>query len=203
MSTTENATSTTVATRSWRTVDIVIASVIAVASGVAFWAWGLLWTATGPLFTAFPPAQAFMYGVWLLPGVLGMLVVRKPGAAVYTALLAAAVSWLLGSWWGLSVVWYGLLQGLAPEAVFALTRYRHFGIRTAVLAGAAAGLVPATLDKVFFYSDWSLGWTLLYGGLIVASSAAIAGAGAWWLTRALAATGVLDSFASGRDRTEV
>jgi energy-coupling factor transport system substrate-specific component len=187
----------------WRTVDVVVAATIAVASGVVFWAWGLLWNATGPAFVAFPPAQAFMYGVWLLPGVLAMLVVRKPGAAVFGALVAAAVSWLLGSWWGLSVVWYGLLQGLAPEAVFAATRYRRFGLPTAVLAGAAAGLVPAVLDKIFFYPEWSSAWTLTYGAVVVASSAAIAGAGGWALTRALAGTGVLDAFPSGSERTRV
>jgi energy-coupling factor transport system substrate-specific component len=196
-------TTTPPRTTTWRTVDVVVAATIAVASGVLFWAWGLVWNATDPAFTAFPPAQAVMYGVWLLPGVLVMLVVRKPGAAVFGALVAAAVSWLLGSWWGLSVVWYGLLQGLAPEAVFAATRYRRFGLPTAVVAGAAAGLVPAVLDKIFFYPDWSLTWTLVYGGVVVVSSAAIAGAGAWGLTRALSGTGVLDAFPSGAERTRV
>ena len=117
----------------WRTLDIVTVAVLAVVSGVVFWAWNLLWNATGPVFAAFPPAQALMYGVWLVPGVLGMLMVRLPGAAVATAFLAAAVSWLLGAWWGLSVLWYGVLQGLAPELVFAAGRYRRFGRRVASL----------------------------------------------------------------------
>ena len=64
----------------WRTVDIVVTAVLGVAFGVVFWAWGLLWAATGAAFTAFPPAQAVMYGVWLLPAVLAPLIVRKPGA---------------------------------------------------------------------------------------------------------------------------
>ncbi len=54
----------------WRTVDIVVASVIAAAFGVVFWAWNLLWNASGAAFAFFPPAQAVLYGVWLLPGVL-------------------------------------------------------------------------------------------------------------------------------------
>ena len=54
----------------WRTVDIVVAAVLAVAFGVVFWAWGNLWNTTSGAFTAFPPAQAFMYGIWLVPGVL-------------------------------------------------------------------------------------------------------------------------------------
>ena len=31
-------------TNRWRTIDIVIASIIAVAFGVIFWAWNLLWS---------------------------------------------------------------------------------------------------------------------------------------------------------------
>ena len=43
--------------RGWRTIDIVTVAVLAVVSGVVFWAWNLLWTATGPAFAAFPPAH--------------------------------------------------------------------------------------------------------------------------------------------------
>ena len=34
----------------WRTIDIVIASIIAVAFGVIFWAWNALWGATTAAF---------------------------------------------------------------------------------------------------------------------------------------------------------
>ena len=51
----------------WRTVDIVVTAVLGVAFGVVFWAWGNLWNTTQSAFTAFPPAQGFMYGVWLVP----------------------------------------------------------------------------------------------------------------------------------------
>ena len=189
--------------RSWRTVDIVTVAVLAVVSGVVFWAWNLLWTSTGPLFTFFPPAQALLYGVWLVPGVLGMLVVRRPGSALATAFLAAAVSWLLGAWWGLSVLWYGVLQGLAPEAVFAAGRYRRFGRGTSIAAGAAAGAVPGLLDPLFWYPDWTAGWKLAYLGVCILSAAVIAGLGSWLLAGRLARTGVLDAFPLGRERAGV
>ena len=114
------------ATGRWRTVDIVVASAIAVAFGVVFWAWGNLWNTTSPAFTGFPPAQGFMYGVWLMPAVLGALVIRKRGAAIYTELVAAIVSALLGTPWGLSVVAYGLVEGAAAEIVFAFALYRSW-----------------------------------------------------------------------------
>jgi hypothetical protein len=55
------------ATARWRTVDIVVASVIGVAFGVVFWGWASLWNVLAPAFAGFPPAQAVIYGMWLVP----------------------------------------------------------------------------------------------------------------------------------------
>jgi energy-coupling factor transport system substrate-specific component len=187
----------------WRTVDIVVASAIAVAFGVVFWAWGNLWNAAQPAFVAFPPAQGFMYGVWLLPAVLGALLIRKPGAAIYTELVAAVVSALLGTAWGLSVILYGVLEGAAAELVFAFLAYRSWRIATAVVAGASAGAAAALLDIVFYYPKWSGAWQGTYTLVLAASAALIAGAGGYLLMQALARAGVLASFASGRDQAEI
>lgn len=182
----------------WRTVDVVVASVIAVAGGVVFWAWDQLWYATTAAFAAFPPAHAVLYGVWLAPGVLGALVIRKPGAALYTELVASVIEALLGSSWGLSVVIYGIFEGLAPELVFLVLTYRSWRLPAAVAAGAVAGLAAACLDLVYYYSAWVADWKLTYIVIVMASSAVMAGVGSWWLVRALARTGVLQPFASGR-----
>jgi energy-coupling factor transport system substrate-specific component len=189
--------------RSWRTVDIVVTAVLAVAFGVVFWAWGLLWNATGPAFTAFPPAQAFMYGIWLVPGVLAMLVVRKPGTAVFAMVLAATVSALLGSAWGTQVIWYGALEGLAPELVFLAFGYRRFTLPIASAAAAAAGVTAFGLDWYFYYRPWSAGWLTVYAVVLTTSSVLIAGLGSWLLVRRMATTGVLDALPSGRDRERV
>ena len=187
----------------WRTVDIVVASSIAVAFGVVFWAWGNLWNAAQPAFVAFPPVQGFMYGVWLLPAVLGALLIRKPGAAVYTELVAAIVSALLGTAWGLSVVLYGVLEGAAAELVFAFLAYKSWRIATALVAGAAAGAAAALLDIIFYYPKWSGAWQATFALVVTASAALIAGAGAYLLMQALARTGVLTPFVSGRDQAEI
>ena len=188
---------------SWRTVDIVVASSIAAAFGVIFWAWGQLWNTAQPAFTGFPPGQGFMYGVWLLPGVLGALIIRKPGAAIYTELVASIISAFLGTAWGLQVVLYGLVEGAAPELVFAFLLYRSWKLPAALAAGAVAGVAAALLDLAFYYTDWSGGWQLSYTVLLVVSSLVVAGAGSWLLVRALAKTGVLAPFASGRDQVLV
>ena len=185
----------------WRTVDIVVASVIAVAFGVIFWAWGLLWGATDAAFAFFPPAQTLIYGVWLVPAVLGGLIIRKPGASLYCELLAALISALLGSQWGGIVIVQGLMQGLGAELAFAAFRYRAYRLPIGLLAGALTGLTAAIFDFVYWNKAYDLvDYRLPYALLTIVSATVIAGAGGWFLTRALANTGVLDRFPAGRDR---
>lgn len=187
----------------WRVVDIVVASTLAVAFGVVFQVWNLIWAATDPVFAAVPPLQGFMYGVWLLPAVLVPLIVRRPGAAVLAEVVAASVSALIGSQWGLLTIVYGLLQGGAAELVFAFGLYRHWNLVSSILAGGAAGAAAVLLDLPLYYPEWAADWQLLYAALVIPSAAIIAGIGSWLLVRALAQTGVLSSFPSGAEQAEV
>ncbi|MET7471395.1 ECF transporter S component [Micromonospora sp. NPDC005211] len=188
----------------WRTVDIVVASVIAVAFGVVFWAWGLLWSATDAAFAFFPPAQAVLYGVWLIPAVLAGLIIRKPGAALYCETVAAIVSALLGSQWAGIVILQGLMQGIGAELAFAAFRYRSFRLPVAVLAGALTGLGAAIFDFVYWNKAYDFAsYRLPYALITIVSATIVAGLGAHVLTRALANTGVLDRFPAGRDRALV
>src|SRR5262245_19444260 len=186
----------------WRTVDIVVASVLGVAFGVVFWAWGLLWS--GPADAIPLPGRAFMYGVWLVPAVLGGLIIRKPGAAVYTETVAATVSLAIGTAWGWSIFVQGINEGLGAELAFALLAYRSFGWLTASLAGLLAGLAASLFDIVVWYPA-SAGYStsamrIPYMLITAASSLVVAGWGGYLLTRALAQTGALDRFPSGRER---
>jgi energy-coupling factor transport system substrate-specific component len=182
----------------WRTVDIVVTAIIGVVFGVVFWAWNLLWAATGPAFAAFPPAQAFMYGIWLVPAVLAPLVTRRPGAGLFAELLAAIVSALLGSAFGGIIVLYGLLQGLAGELGYAAFRYRSYRWPAALLSALLAGAMAAVLDIVFYYPDWAGGWKTTYLLLVAASTVVVGGLGGLLLTRALAASGALPGAARTR-----
>ncbi len=185
----------------WRTVDIVVTAVLGVAFGVVFWAWNLVFGVLAEPLDFFPPLSAVLNGVYLMPGVVAGLLVRKPGAAVFASTLAAAVSLLLGSPYGGIIVVYGLVQGLGGELGFLLTRYRGSGWGTAVLAGATAGLSTSLLDNTLYYSELSfLGYQLPYTVFTVISSVLLAGVVGLLLVRALAATGALGAFASGRRR---
>lgn len=184
----------------WRTVDIVLAAVLAVAFGAVFQAWNVLWEATT---WVLPPLRGIVYGTWMLPAVLVPLVVRRPGAALLAETAAAAAEVLFGAPWGLVLVVYGLTQGAAAELVFAFGLYQRWGPIAAMLAGAGAGFAGALLDLAFFYPAWGADWMALYVALVAASSALIAGLGGWLLVRALGRTGVLSAFPAGREQPEV
>ncbi|MET0843814.1 MAG: ECF transporter S component [Leifsonia flava] len=188
----------------WRVVDIVVASVIGVASGVIFWAWGLAW---GPLSLALaftPGLGGLLAGGWLFAGVLGGLVIRKPGAALYTELVAAAVSALIGTVWGFETLIWGLVQGLAAELVFAVFLYANWRIGVALLAGASTGLAVGLLDTTFTsYAALDVGAKVTYVVSAIISGVFIAGLLSWFAVRGLAATGALSRFASGRQARTV
>ncbi|MEJ2578522.1 MAG: ECF transporter S component [Kineosporiaceae bacterium] len=194
---------TVTARSTWPVVDIVVASVLGVVGGFYFWGVAVSWAPLTGWLSFYPPASAVFAGLWLLPGVLGGLVIRRPGAAVFVELLAAVLEALLGNQWGFSTVWYGLLEGLGAEVVLAVLLYRAWGLAPAMLAGAGAGATVGLLDTLVYYPDFSAAYRGAYLALAVTSGAVIAGIGAWALTRALAGTGALAPLASGRSAKRV
>lgn len=188
---------------SWRTVDIVVTAAIAVAFGVVFWAWNQLWVAMTPVFAAIPPAQYLISGVWLIPAILCALVIRKPGAALFGELVAASVSTILGSQWGLDTLLSGAIQGALAEIVFGATLYANWNLGTAIIAAAGAAIGEWLHDMPIYYKDLALPDQLIIGVFMLISAMIIAGIGSWWLTRALAETGVLAQFPSGRSQQRI
>ena len=187
----------------WRTVDIVVAAAIAIAFGVVFWAWNQVWAAATPAFVAVPPAQNILYGVWLVPAVLAGLIIRKPGAALFTELVAASVSAILGSQWGLDAVVSGALQGLGAEIVFLVVGYRRWTIAIALIAAVGTAIAAWVHDTPLYYADIGLGPQLVILAFMVVSAIVIAGIGSWLLMRSLVQTGVLAQFPAGRAQQRV
>lgn len=192
--------------RSWRVVDIVVAALIAVAGGVIFWAWSQGAAAvSAPMNAAYPPLTGLLAGGWMIPAALGMLIIRKPGAALFCETVAATGELLMGSQYGASVLFSGFVQGLGAEIIFAIFVYRRFNLPVSLLAGAAAGLFCGLNDS---FAPW--GWNIAYSGgdklayivFTMVSGAIIAGALSWVATRGLARTGVLAPFASRKAATE-
>ena len=187
----------------WRTVDIVVAAAIAVAFGVVFWAWNQVWAAATPAFTAVPPAQNIIYGVWLVPAVLAGLIIRKPGAALFTELVAASVSAVLGSQWALDTLLSGALQGLGAELVFFVARYRVWTMAIGIIAAIGTAVAAWIHDTPLYYATLGLDQQLLILLFMVVSAVVIAGIGSWLLMRSLVQTGVLAQFPAGRAQTRI
>ncbi len=186
----------------WRVVDIVVASVLGVACGIVFLAWntgGYAWFQAMDALT--PGLGGSATGSWLLGGVVGGLIIRKPGAALYVELLAAIVSAVLGSQWGISTLYSGIAQGIGVEIVLAIFLYRRFSLGIAMLGGMAAGWGAFVLE---LFTSGNLGKTLqfniIYLVTLSISGAILAGAVGYIVVNALAKTGALDRFAVGREQ---
>ena len=184
----------------WRVVDIVIASVIGVASGLIFVVWNQAYNPLSGLLTPLLPGlQALLGGGWLFAGVLGGLIIRKPGAAIYTEMLAAVVSTLVGGTaWGATILVSGLVQGLGAELVFALFFYANYRLYVALLAGAGAGLALAINDLLLWYPGSAAPFIAIYTASSIVSGVLVAGLLSWLALRGLARTGALSRFAAGR-----
>lgn len=188
----------------WRLVDIVVAAVVSAAFGVAFIGWNALYLATTPLFAAVPPAQAILYGLWLMPGIVVGLIVRRPGAALFAGVVSATVSVLLaGSPWGADTLLSGAIQGGGAEIAFAIGAYRRWTLGTAMLGAALAGVGAAVHDLVVYYPAVGFDFQVAFTVALVVSAVAIAGVGGWALVRALGTTGVLDAFPAGREQRRI
>ncbi|UQV55873.1 ECF transporter S component [Corynebacterium pseudodiphtheriticum] len=185
----------------WRPIDIVIVAILGVATGFIFVVWnniGYAW------FTAMddltPGLGGLAVGIWLLGGVLGGLIIRKPGAAIFVEVFAASVSAALGSQWGPETLYSGLAQGLGAELIFLLFAYRKFNIVVATLSGIGAGVGAWTLE-LFLSPNLakSLEFNIIYLVCVAISGAILAGILGFSLMKSLAKTGALDRFAAGRE----
>ena len=115
----------------WRVVDIVVAAIIAVASGVIFWGWDIVCAAPLAIFGAVTPGfEGLLNAFWLFAGPLAAIIVRKPGAALFAETLAAALELTMGNQWGVggSLI-VGIMQGIGAEIGFAIFAYKKWNMR--------------------------------------------------------------------------
>jgi energy-coupling factor transport system permease protein len=206
-STSRAGTSTVLATRplmGWRGVDLITAAMLAVAFGVMFWGFDtFIYPILSTLTAGFPPVGELMLGVWLVPAVVAALVIRRPGAALFTELVAANIELFLGNKWGAAVLLSAVLQGLGVELAIALFRHRRFGVVVAILGG----ILAAAFEIVFYewhsyVAEYTAAWKAIYLVCGMISGALVAGVGGWALVRALAGTGALNAFPPGQEVRE-
>jgi energy-coupling factor transport system permease protein len=166
---------------------ILVTVMVALVFGVIFKLWDTVYGLAKPLF---PQAGQLTYGMWFMAGPFAYLLIRKPGVALIASLAAASISALIASEWGLQTIVYGFFQGLAAELVFAAVRYRKNGLALAGVAGIASAAASFLIDLVYGYANYEAWMLILKYGLRVCSAFVFAGIFAYYLVRALEATGV-------------
>jgi energy-coupling factor transport system substrate-specific component len=187
----------------WRTIDILTITFLGAAFGIAYWGWGLAYQAPSTaLTTIFPPLAGITGAPWLIAGVVGGLIVRRPGAALLCEVVAALVSMIPGTQWGFTTLISGILQGLGAELAFAILGYGAYGLAAAMFAGAMSAPLEAVYEWFVYWTDWGWSYKIAYLAILTAAGAVIAGGLGWVITRALAAAGALGAFPPGQEARE-
>jgi energy-coupling factor transport system permease protein len=187
---------------SWTLREILIVAFLGAVFGVLYLAWVQVWLITQAIFG--PVTMDVVMGFWFIVSIIAAAIIRKPGAALLSEVLAAVVQVLLGSPAGLLLIVTGLVQGAGAEAVFAATRWKNY--RLPVLMAAGVGAAVAS----FIYTWIRFDYGALAPGLLIAmfvlrclSGALLGGMLGHWVTQALYRTGVLSGLGIDRDRRVV
>ncbi|MCH9275792.1 ECF transporter S component [Bifidobacterium amazonense] len=187
----------------WKPQDIAVGAALGVACGLVFWAFDFAYTPVSSLLSAILPGlMSLFHGFWYFSGPLALLILRKPGAAVYVNLVGALAEALIGNRFSIvSILIAALLEGISADIPFLLTRYRRFSLPMSIASGAFTALTYG-LYLLFFYFQGVAPFSPrgivhmiseMIGGVL------IAGVMSWFLYLAIGRTGVLDRLASGRD----
>jgi energy-coupling factor transport system substrate-specific component len=178
----------------WRVVDIVVAAVLGVAAGLVFWLWSLAYQPLSVVLGFTPGLEGLTAGGWLFAGILGGLIIRRPGAAIFTSVVAGVVEALLGNAWGTGNIIFALVQGLGAEIGIALFAYASSRIYVAMIAGALSGVANVLITIPLYYSGVVPLVVTVYAVSAIVSGILLGGVVAWALARGLARAGALARF---------
>lgn len=188
----------------WTAADIAVGAALGVACGLVFWGFNFAYAWLSPLIGGILPGLAsVLHPLWYFSGTLAVIILRKPGAAIYVNLVGSAAEMLLGNQFSVGFVFASAaLQGLFAEIPFMVTRYRVYNLPISVVSGALVALEYGVYLMLFQYQGVAF---LSARGIVhmvseLVGGVLIAGVISWYLYRAIAATGALDRFASGRAR---
>ena len=177
----------------WQPLDIAVGATLGAACGVIFWGFNFAYMPISSVFGAILPGFAsIVHAVWYFSGTLAVLILRKPGAALYVNLIGTLVETVIGSQFDLGfVIISALLQGVFAEIPFALTRYRMFNLPISIASGALVALEYGTYLMLFRYVGVSF---VSPRGIVhmiseVTGGVLISGVMAWYLMLAIAKTG--------------
>jgi energy-coupling factor transport system substrate-specific component len=178
----------------WTLREILIAAVLGAVFAILYLGWVQVWLVAQAAFG--PVTMDVVMGFWFIASIVAAAIIRKPGAAIATEVLAAAIEILLGSPAGIMLLVAAAIQGAGAEAVFAATRWRNYSLPVLMLAGIGSAVFSYAYTWVLF------GYGALAPGLLVAmfvlrclSGALLGGLAGHLITEALYKTGVLSGLA--------
>ena len=82
----------------WTPADIAVAAALGVAAGIIFWGFNFAYSSISPVLGGLLPGFAsILHGVWYFSGTLAVLILRKPGSAIFVNLVGCAAGMVLGN----------------------------------------------------------------------------------------------------------
>jgi len=186
-------------TRGWTLREILIVAVLGAVFGVLYLAWVQVWLIAQAIFGAV--TMDVVMGFWFIVSIIAAAIIRKPGAALLSEVLAALVQVLLGSPAGLLLLVTGLVQGAGAEAVFAVTRWKSYRLPVLMLAGVGAAIASFIYTWVRFdYGALAPGLLVTMFALRCLSGAILGGLAGHLVVEALYKTGVLSGLKIDHER---
>lgn len=184
----------------WTTLDVVMVAVVGVVFSILYWAYNQLFAFLFPFISASPITIQLFVGFWFIAGVVSAYIIQKPGAAFLGEVIAAIISMLLGTIWGVWVLVSGLVQGFATEIVFAGYKWKRFTYFTVALSGIVTAIISFFFPESL--TEGYLGYRLpiIVGMLIVRiiSGAVLGGVLGKAITDSVARTGIFKNFKIGK-----
>lgn len=186
----------------WTLRETLIVAALGAVFGVMYLGWVQVWLVLQAIFG--PVTMDVVMGFWFIVSIIAAAIIRKPGAALVSEVLAAAIQVLLGSPAGLLLLLTGLVQGAGAEAVFAATRWRRYTLPVLMAAGMGAAVFSFAYTWVRFdYGSLAPGLLVAMFVLRLASGALLGGLLGHLIVRGLYRTGVLSGLAIDRDTRAV
>ncbi len=185
----------------WRVADIALGSALAAVFGVILCGYGLVFIPLIRTLNAavLPGFASITHGVWYLSGTLAVLLIRKPGSAVYVNVVAALVQVLLGSPFSIrDTIISALIQGVFAEIPFLIFKYRKFNLTLSAVSGLLVAFEYGVYLCFTKYQAKAPTYITIHMITELISGLLLSGVLVWFVYLALRATGALDNFASGR-----
>lgn len=182
----------------WTLRETLIVAVLGAVFGVLYLGWVQVWLVLQAIFGAL--TMDVVMGFWFIASIIAAAIIRKPGVALVSEVMAAAAQVLLGSPAGLLLLLTGLVQGAGAEAVFAATRWRRYSLAVLMAAGMGAAVFSFAYTWIRFdYGSLAPGLLVVMFVLRLASGALLGGLLGHVIVKALYRTGVLSGLAIDRD----